>query len=177
MRGSLRWLLAQRPSETQLLILLLLSGGFFFLLALAQHAAGGEPLSPGALGGLVFGGVVVFGLIWPLTAYLGALVGHGLARAFGGQGTGRDSRAAMAWAALVSAPVILLASLGGLLLEGALPAEIARAVRSLGLLALAYALSQCMAEAHGFSKGWAVLAVITLLLLSALGALRLLLAS
>ncbi len=170
MGGSLRWLLARRPSETTLFVFLLISGLMLLLLVIAERvlnpAAG--PIEAGGasgLGGLVGAGLVVFGLLWPLLLYLLALLGHGLARAFGGTGSGHASRAAMAWAALVAAPVAVVASVAGLFAAPLLPAAAAGALRSLGLLAFAYALAHCFAAAHGFARPWAALAIVAALVL------------
>ncbi|MGF1446863.1 MAG: hypothetical protein ACFBRM_11790 [Pikeienuella sp.] len=174
LRGSLRWLLAQRPSETTLYVFFALSGLALFMAALANYVlSGGGPLTGEAIAGFLVTGFIVFGLIWPLTGYLLALIGHGLARAFGGTGSGHASRAAMAWAALVASPVLVVASLGGLAIAQAVPPGAADLIRSAGLVAFFVALAPCFAEAHGFSRAWPVVAVAALLLVALLGALGL----
>jgi hypothetical protein len=159
MGGAMRRLLARQPSESALLLLMILSGLFLFLLVLAEYWLNPreEAIAAGSLAGLTLAGVAVFGLVWPLVLYLAALLGHAVARGFGGTGDGRASRAAMAWAAFVAAPVTLLASLAGHLLAPVLPEAATGAVRSLGVLAFAWALAQCFAAAHGFSRPWVVL--------------------
>lgn len=175
MRGAMRWLLARRPSEGALLLLMAVSGLFLHLLVLAEYRldppAGG--MAAGSLAALTVAGVVVFGLVWPLLLCLAALVGHGLARALGGTGDGHASRAAMAWAAFVAAPVTLLASVGGRLLAPVLPEVATGALRSLGVLAFAWALAQCFAAAHGFARTWPVLAAVAGTLAGLGAALRL----
>jgi hypothetical protein len=175
MRGSLRWLLAQGPSEGSLLLLALVGGLFRFGEVLARMRLGpsGGELTRDELNAALLSGVVFFALIWPIALYLLALLGHGLARAAGGAGTGRASRAATAWAALVSGPVALVATVLALVLEPWSGPAAAGAIRAVGVLAFAHALAQGFAEAHGFSRGWPVLAAIVGLALLAVGALRL----
>ncbi len=176
MGGSMRWLLARSPSETTLFVLLLVSGLMLLLLVIAEQMI--RPTvgvsAPVALEGMIGAGIVVFGLIWPLLLYLLALLAHGLARATGGTGSGYASRAAMAWAALVAAPVALVASVAGLVAAPLLPPVVAGAVRSLGFLFFAYALAHCFAAAHGFARPWAVLAIVAALLIGLVSLPRLL---
>ena len=95
-----------------------------------------------------------------LAFYALAAVAGWIARAAGGRGDWRDSRAALFWAALVAAPVILAATLLSILLTG-LPGQLAPAARMVGALAFAWTTAHCFAEAHGFKNVWRVLAVVT----------------
>ena len=95
----------------------------------------------------------------PLIYYAFAAAGTGIARLFGGQGGWQSGRAAFFWAALVSAPVILITSIAA----GAL-ADTAKALAVIltqfGQVVFAWALAQCFAEAFGFTRTWAVFAAI-----------------
>lgn len=176
MRGAMRWLLDNRPSETTLLVFLVVSGAFAYLGSLARLRLAPDegPLTEAEWNGALLAGIVFFGLLWPLILYLLALLAHGIARAFGGQGNGHASRAAMAWSVLVASPVGLVAGTAALLLEGQAPAPVKAALGSVGLVAFVYALGMCFGEAHGF-RGWAVMLFIVgllgtlLLVLAALG--------
>ncbi|MGF1502071.1 MAG: hypothetical protein ACFBSD_09650 [Paracoccaceae bacterium] len=160
--GSLRWLLAQRPSETALLVFLMISGLCLLLVSIAESALGAEPVTGQELQAMVLSGIAVFGLLWPLFLYLVALGAHGLARAVGGTGSGYESRAAMAWAALVSGPVLVVGSVGGLWLAPVLPPVGTDFVRSLGAFAFVYALCAGFGEVHGFRRILIGLAVVVL---------------
>ena len=98
-----------------------------------------------------------------------AALGGAIARAFGGTGDWRESRAATFWAALVSAPVILASGLLSIIVTG-LPGAIADTALTLGKVAFGWALAQCIAEAHGFGSGLRVFIVIAGLVAMFVGA-------
>ncbi len=171
MRGSMRRLLEDRPSESTLFVFILISGGLHFLgelarLWLAPQTAGYSEGELVSRVGAAFAGALIFR---SLALYLVAIVGHGLARAFGGRGGGYESRAATAWAALVTAPVALAATLVGIGLAPQIGEQGANAIGQVGGIAFAYAMAHCFAEAHGFARTWTVLAVIALVILTFLG--------
>lgn len=158
LRGSMRAVLDSRPGEGVLLSFALLSGFIWFLgrmasLWLGPEAAGMAQDALVARAGTEFVSSLIFR---SLGLYLMAALGGAIARWFGGKGGWRDSRAALFWAMLVAAPVILVARLLALGLEG-VPRAV---VLSAASVVLAWAVAQCMAEAHGFRRGWAVLAVV-----------------
>ena len=95
----------------------------------------------------------------PLVYYLLAAVGTALAKACSGRGSWRDGRAAFFWAALVSAPAVVLSGLAALTLDGA-PRALVAGVAQIGPVFFAWALAQCFAETFGFARSWAVFAAI-----------------
>lgn len=165
MGGSMRWLKSLNPSESTILVIFMLSGGFQFLGGLAKLWLAPETaeMDEGELLSRVGAGFAAALIFRTLFLYILAMIGHGLARAFGGTGSGRDSRAAMAWASLVAAPVTLVLTLAGTLLEPAIGSQASIVLFQIGPLLLAFALSYCMSEVHGFTRPWAVLAVIAVL--------------
>lgn len=157
-RGSMRGVLDSRPREGRLFayalgaVVVLLAGRVLALLA-AADALGTE--LPARIAAHAAALLFFVPLAWYGLAALGTLV----ARAFGGTGGWRDGRAAFFWAALVSAPVVALSTLAPVTIAGA-PPEVLALVTQIGPLFFAWALAQCYAEAFGFRRAWAVLAVI-----------------
>lgn len=165
LRGAMRAELDRRPSEGRLLFYVMLSGLIWFLGRAAVLSWG--PLAPTLseseyLGRMAaeFASAMTFRT---LAFYLVAAVAGAVARAAGGTGSWRDSRAAVFWAALVAAPAILAAGLLSLLLT-AVPGQAAPIASSLGALAFAWTLAFCLAEAHGFRRWWLVLIVLAALI-------------
>ncbi len=161
LRGSMRAELDRDPSEGRLLFYVMLSGLIWFLGRYAVLVYG--PLGPVIPQGEFLGRVgaeFVAAIFFRTLAFyaLAALAGL-IARAAGGSGGWRDSRAALFWAALVAAPVILAATLLSLLLTG-VPGQIGAIAGMLGAVAFAWAVAHCFAEAHGFASVWRVLAVV-----------------
>lgn len=161
LRGSTRRLLASDPREGTLLALALASGAIWFLgriagLWLSPEAAG---LGEAALIGRAQAEFVAAVFFRTLMLYAVAALAGLAARAFGGTGGWKDTRAAVFWAALVAAPVLLAVNVLAALLEP-VSEPAAAVIRSLGGLAFAWAFAVCIAEAHGFRSGLAVLGVI-----------------
>ena len=171
LRGSMRAELDREPSEGRLLFFAMFAGLIWFLGQAAVLAYG--PLAP-TLTGDEFTGRVAWEFITsvlfvPLFYYVLAAIGGTLARAMGGSGSWRDSRAAFFWAALVAAPAMLGAKLLALLLAG-LPGPVVGSVEMLGKVAFAWTTAHCFAEAHGFGSAWKVLAVVAGLPVALIGA-------
>ncbi len=164
LRGSMRAELDRDPSEGQLLFFVMLSGLIWFAGRIAVLVYG--PLGPvipedefvGRVG-LEFISAVFFRT---LAFYALAALAGLIARAAGGSGGWRDSRAALFWAALVAAPVILAANFLSLLLAG-IPGQAGAIASMAGAVAFAWAVANCFAEAHGFARAWRVLAVLAVL--------------
>ena len=176
MRGAMRWLMARRPDETTILVFLVVSGVIGWIGGVARAWLGGGAAGGAErpeLVGTILGGLVFFGLLWPLLLYLLALGGHGLARLAGGQGSGRDSRAATAWAALVVSPPALVAGTLAVVLQRAGAESAGAVLGALPPLAFLWAIGHCFAEVHGFARAWTVMAAIgaAILLLAGLPAL------
>jgi hypothetical protein len=161
LRGSMRAELDREPSEGRLLFFAMFAGLIWFLGQAAVLAYG--PLAPtltdDEFTGRVAWEFITSALFVPLFYYVLAAIGGALARAMGGVGSWRDSRAALFWAALVAAPAMLAAKLLALLLDG-LPGPVAGSVEMLGEAAFAWTTVHCFAEAHGFASAWKVLATL-----------------
>ena len=170
LRGSMRAELARDPSEGRLLFYVMLSGLIWFAGRIAVLVYG--PLGP-VMPEEVFVGRVglefIAAIFFRTLAFyaLAALAGL-IARAAGGGGGWRDSRAALFWAALVAAPVILAATLLSLLLTG-MPGQAGAIAGMLGAVAFAWAVAQCLAEAHGFASAWRVLGAVATLVAAFVG--------
>jgi hypothetical protein len=157
-RGSMRGLLESRPSEGRLLAYAFLATGLLLAgrivtLTIAAQASVTDLLpqvSAQAASMLFF---------VPLVYYLLAALGTALARGFRGRGSWRDGRAAFFWAALVSAPVVVLSGFAALALDGA-PRALTVGIAQVGPVFFAWALAQCFAEAFGFARSWVVFAAI-----------------
>lgn len=170
-RASMRGVLESRPSEGRLLAYAMLAAaillaGRIAALTIAAGAAVADVLPQ------VSAQVASLMFFVPLLYYGLAALGTALAKAFGGRGGWRDGRAAFFWAALVSAPVMVLSGLAALAL-GAAPGVLAVAVVQLGPVFFAWALAQCFAEAFGFARSWAVFASIGVVVLLIVLAARL----
>ena len=159
--GAMRAELDRQPSEGRLLLYAMLSGVVWFLGEVMILRYG--PVAPilsedefmgravAALGGALF--------VRTLALYGLAALGHLVARALGGSGGWRDSRAALFWAALVAGPAMLAAALLSLLLVDA-PGGAGATAHMLGSLAFGWVAAQCFAEAHGFKGVWRGLMVV-----------------
>ncbi|MHA1527632.1 MAG: YIP1 family protein [Alphaproteobacteria bacterium] len=164
LRGSMRAELDRDPGEGRLLFYVMLSGliWFFGRYALLVYGLLGPAIPEDVFVGRV-GLEFVSAIFFRTLAFyaLAALAGL-IARAAGGGGGWRDSRAALFWAALVSAPVILAATMLSLLLSG-VPGPAGAIASMLGAVAFAWAVAQCVAEAHGFTSAWRVLGAVATL--------------
>ncbi len=170
--GAAKRLIAERPSESTLLS--------FLMVALLMHAFGGviemtarfdpaEPPPPDLVQEGLMGVLVTRFLVAALAVYLVAALLTPICRAFGGTGGHYESRAALVWGVLVSAPAIFLQSVVSAL--GTVAArelsQDAFAWASIGgfavetvLLALAFVIwAGCIAGAHGFRSQTRVLGV------------------
>jgi len=161
LRGSMRAELDQAPGEPKLLAWVMLSGLIWFLGRVVVLKLG--PIAPTLDPDYVvmrIGAEFVGSMFFRTLAFYGvaALAGATAMKA-GGTGSWRESRAAMFWAALVAAPVMLAGTLLSVLLADA-PAEVRLIARMIGALAFAWAAAQCIAEAHGFARVWLVLAAV-----------------
>ncbi len=156
-RGSIRGVLSSQPTEGRLLGYAVIAAIILMSLKIVQlslDAAEGFDLM-----GAVSAQVAVSLFVVPLAYYGLAAIGTLLAKTFGGQGGWRDGRVAFFWAALVSAPVVVVSGLLPRVIEG-LPVEISTAITQVGGVFFAWAISQCFAETFGFRQTWLVFAVI-----------------
>lgn len=171
-RGSMRGVLESRPSEGRLLAYAFLAAGLLLAgrianLSVAAQQAGEMDLAP-----QIAAQTVSMMFFVPFVYYLLAALGTAMAKIAGGQAGWRDGRAAFFWAALVSAPVVVLTGVAALALDGA-PRALLVGVAQIGPVFFAWALAQCYAEAFGFDRGWTVFAAIGGIVLAILVVARL----
>lgn len=174
LRGAMRAELDRGPTEGRLLYYAVLSGLIWFFGRAALLAWGplAPTLAPTEFRARIAAELVTSVFFRTLALYALAALAGALARAAGGLGSWRESRAALFWAALVAAPAILAAHLLALLLSGG-PGQAAALAGMLGALAFGWAAAQCLAEAHGFTSGARVLAAMAALVTGLVGAIYL----
>ena len=153
MRGSMRSLLDEEPGQGRLIFHAMLSGLVVFLGAVAglwlDPATATIP--PDELTARVAAAFIGAMFFRTLALYGVAGIAGLAARAAGGVGGGRDTRAAVFWAALAAAPLGFVATLAYGFLD--LPGDAApMLLKSLAPVGFAVALSPCLAEAHGFRR-------------------------
>ena len=161
MRQATRSLLDEEPSEPRLLFFVLLSDVVFFLsfgvrlvVSPSETVAQSMPL-PAQIGGALIGIL----LIRTLSMYVFSALVCIAARALGGEGDFRDTRAGVFWASLAASPVGVFGALvGGAFanLEGVLPVlahpAIAWPPLYVGVVAFVFFVSAGVAEAHRFRR-------------------------
>ena len=157
MRATTRALIEENPGEARLLFFVLLSDVIFFLsrglsLVIAPASAAAErlPLEVGLW--LVIALFLRTAVLYGFSAFVAAG-----ARAMGGRGSWRDTRAAVFWASLVAAPIGVLGSMiaaGFAHLERFWPVFGADAFTlpalSIGIVVFVFFLSAAVAEAQRF---------------------------
>ena len=161
--ASMRTLIADRPSEATLLSFILLAAMVALCGEIAARALAGEAARSdqelGRLSASLLGRMIVF----PLAIYMAAAIASPIARAFGGQGGGYETRAAFAWAAVIAAPVGFAGQIVGAI--GDLGPYLTTPLAAVGL----YIFSGCLAGAHGFSSLVKVAGAVAAILLGAFG--------
>lgn len=181
MRASTRRLIDESPSEARLLFFVLLSDIIFFLSrTLSLVVAPGSATTkfvPIEIGLWLI--LALLGRTFTLYLFSG-LVGF-VCRALGGQGSWRDTRAAVFWASLVAAPVGVAGALIGAGFERLSPMYPVLAIDlfviaplSIGIVAFVWFVSAAVAEAQRFTRTSPVFiafAILTLVL--AVGAIAL----
>lgn len=158
-RGVMRGVLDTRPEESRILMFAMTSGMILLLaesLSLVMRASrvgGSERIA------VAFAAAFTALLILrPLFLYILAAVIGLAARALGGAGSWRETRAAVAWAAVAAAPISVL---GRAVEEALISGGIGwLSVSAVGNAAFAVMLAYCVAEAHRFEKVWPTLVVI-----------------
>ena len=170
LRGSMRAELDRDPSEGRLLYYVVLSGLVWFLGRAALLSWG--PIAP-SLTAEMFRARIAAELVSAvffrtLAFYALAAVACAIARAAGGTGGWRESRAALFWAALVAAPAILAAHLLSVLLTG-VPGQAGAVAGMLGALAVGWTTAHCVAEAHAFTSPLRVFAAMVALVAAFIG--------
>lgn len=164
-RGSMRSLLNSNPREARLLAYIVIACAILLAERIARVLA--EAGADTNLSARIMEQVVSLLFFLPLVYYGLAALGTGIVRVLGGQKSWFLSRAALFWAALVSAPVILLSGLAAI---AAGPVGWAPEIlRQIGPFFFAWAMACCYAEAFAFSSIAKVLGVIVLIALVPLG--------
>ncbi|SDW30971.1 hypothetical protein SAMN05444336_101662 [Albimonas donghaensis] len=167
MRASTKRLIAEAPSEGRLLFYVVISDMVFFLswtmktvLAPTAAAQGQMPLEMGAY-------MVIAFLMRTAVLYVFAAGAYALCALVGGSGSWKDTRIAIFWGTLVSAPFGLLAAsltVGLSLGERSIPALgdpiLALPTYYVGLVPFLWFISAGLAAAHGWVKtSWPFLAL------------------
>lgn len=167
-RGSVRGMLASDPTEARLLVYAMMAAAILLTGRIVTLLNDG--LSPDMLAAMVTAQIVSLLFFLPLAYYGLAALGTVVARRFGGRGGWREGRAAFFWAALVSAPVLMLSMIGADLVSGAA----GDVLGEVGGVFFAWAVAACFTEVFGFASTWRVLAVVCGPVLVLLGAVLLL---
>lgn len=175
MRASLRRLLREKPGEARLILYVVASDMVFFLSwslkTMVSPVEGIDPLiSPDKVGLLMAGAL----MLRTAVMYLFSLLVFVVARLARGQGSWKETRAAVFWGALVSAPFGLAAALlsvGLGALSPSLPilreSWVALPVYWLGLIPFVWFISAGVAEAHRYkmtAPTFMVMSVLALIL-------------
>jgi hypothetical protein len=161
LRGSMRAELDREPSEGRLLFYAMLSGAVWSVgeIALLRHSVAVGTLSEAGFMGHASALVAGALFVRTLALYGLAVLAHAVARAVGGQAGWQTSRAALFWAALVSAPAMVAVTLVALVVAGDAGGASGMA-RSIGSLIFAVVAAAAIAEAHRFAGLWRGAAVV-----------------
>lgn len=153
MRRQTRAMFDARPSETRLLTLIILAVSITFAARAIGFTLSGEDNLIARIG-TSFIATILFGIP---AFYLVAGVTGLVARAFRGAATWRETRTAVFWAALVSAPVVFAATV----LQASLGArpDLAMAIGYIGSAYFGYAFCVAVAMANNFRSAWGVFGV------------------
>ena len=175
MRWSTRSLIDSAPPDARLFFLALLSDVIFFLArSLSMVVAPPEEVAH-ALPTQVGLGLVVAFLIRTSFFYVASVIARIVSIPFGGKGGWYETRCAVFWAALVSAPIELVAALLTILVVYLRPAApfldtewLIEAPYFVGPIAFGFFLSAGVAEAQGFRYTYKVMAVLAVLTIASM---------
>lgn len=175
MRWSTRSIIQSAPSEGRLLFFALLSDVIFFVArSLSMVIAPPDGLVEALPAQFALGLFVAF-LLRTSLFYVIAVIAVIVSRPFGGKGSWYDTRCAVFWAALVSAPVELFAAFVtvGVVQLGGQSGPLAFLVEApffIGPIAFGFFLAAGIAEAQGFRYTYRVMAVTAVLFIGAVWA-------
>ncbi len=169
MRGATKAMFAAHPGETKLFAMLMLACGIYFAARISGHMLTGASDLSARVGAEFVSGVLIRALAFYALAALTCLV----ANAFGGEATWRDSRTALFWAALASAPLVFASTLIAMLV--AHQHYVSMAVELAGQAFFGYAFCVAVAMANKFRSAWGVLGVTVAALAVIFGGLSLIL--
>ena len=170
MRASTRSFIQTKPSEARLLFLALLSDVIFFLARSISMVVAPPAEVQASLPHYVGFGVVVAFLFRTSLFYVIAALAKVVALPFGGRGSWYDTRCAVFWAALVSAPIELIGAILTVLvvyLRSSLPFLdndwLIETPYFIGPIAFGFFLSAGVAEAQGFRYTYRVMAALAIM--------------
>ncbi|MEM9762904.1 MAG: Yip1 family protein [Pseudomonadota bacterium] len=159
-RATMRGVLDAHPGEGRILMFAMTSGAVLFaaecLRIMMRAASGSTP--PDQLSATFAASFTALLILRPLMLYGLAGIAGLIARACGGTGSWRDTRAAVCWSALTAAPVSFLATVAEVLLARTGVVQIS--LGPVGMAAFTGMMAYCVAEAHGFSRVWVIFSII-----------------
>ena len=165
-RGAIRGLIAERPSEARLLFFVLMSDViFFFSWTLSLVVAPGRETKAQLPIEIALMLIVIF-LFRTATLYAFSGIVGAICRMIGGKGAWWETRTAVFWASLAAAPVgVLCALIGAGLLHAALLEESTILLMrfTLGFAVFVYFPSAAVAEAQRFQRTSPVFIVFSVL--------------
>lgn len=160
LRASMRGVLDTNPGEGRILSFSMIAGALLYAtlsLEFTLQVATDPTIGRDEMSALYAVGLLVYLGIMPLVLIALAGVIGTVARALGGAGNWRDTRAAVAWSWVISAPIFVVLALPGILVD--LPLDVERVLEVVGLSFFVVGLSYNVAEAHRFSRVWVVFSV------------------
>lgn len=167
MKGATRAMLSSAPSEATLLKMVLGACLVHFAARTAALMISGADAPLARIGADFVAVLIVQAPFFYVIAALTGLV----ARAFKGQASWRQTRAAVFWAAVASAPAVFAATVLAAAVPG--PAEAAMAVELAGSAYFGYAFCVAVAMANEYRSAWGVFGVTAAALAVIVGALKL----
>lgn len=170
MRSSTRSFMATKPSEARLLFLALLSDVIFFLARSISMVVAPPAEVQASLPEFVGLGVVIAFLIRTSLFYVIAAIARIASYPFGGRGGWYDTRCAVFWAALVSAPIELIGAIltvAVVYLRPTMPfldsEWLIETPYFIGPIAFGFFLAAGVAEAQGFRYTYRVMAALAII--------------
>lgn len=170
MRSSTRSFIETKPSEARLLFLALLSDVIFFLARSISMVVAPPVEIQASLPTFVGLGVVIAFLIRTSLFYVIAAIARVASYPFGGRGSWHDTRCAVFWAALVSAPIELIGAIltvAVVYLRPGMPfldnEWLIETPYFIGPIAFGFFLAAGVAEAQGFRYTYRVMAALAII--------------
>ena len=170
MRSSTRSFIETKPSEARLLFLALLSDVIFFLARSISMVVAPPVEIQASLPAYVSFGVVVAFLIRTSLFYVIAVLAKSASYPFGGRGSWYDTRCAVFWAALVSAPIEMIGAILTVVVVYLRPSVpmldsewLIETPYFIGPIAFGFFLAAGVAEAQGFRYTYRVMAALAII--------------
>ncbi len=170
MRASTRSFIETKPSEARLLFLALLSDVIFFLARSISMVVAPPVEVQASLPEFVGLGVVIAFLIRTSLFYVIAALAKVASYPFGGRGSWYDTRCAVFWAALVSAPIEMIGAILTVVVVFLRPSFpfldsewLIETPYFIGPIAFGFFLAAGVAEAQGFRYTYRVMAALAII--------------